>query len=81
MSYPSYNKAENLPTTGSNSTGRWKAFVHNDTSGNKKVSVQTFNGEGVTFEGIAAGTVFPIAFNTLFVESTDVADGKLLGLN
>jgi hypothetical protein len=82
MSYPSYNSVQGITSDGAtNITGRWKAFIHSDTSGNKTISLRTFNGEGVTFEGIGAGTVVPVAFNTMYAINTDVANGKLFGLN
>tara|TARA_Y100000034_G_C6768235_1_gene342583 strand:- start:18 stop:251 length:234 start_codon:yes stop_codon:yes gene_type:complete len=77
MAHPQYNSAVDIPTD-TDTTGRWKAFM---TNGTGNVSVQTFNGEGVTFEGVVAGTIYPIAFNKVFGSGTTVGNGELIGLN
>ncbi len=79
MAYPSYNSVQNI-STGSNQTGRWKGFMHTDSTA-KNISITTFNGEGVTFEGVSSNTIIPVAFNATYGAGTTVTDGKLFGLN
>jgi hypothetical protein len=81
MALPQYNSWENLTTNDGNQTGRWKAFMHTDSTAKAVQIVSTFNGEGLTFEGVAANTIIPCAFNTLGATGTTVTNGKLFGLN
>ena len=65
-------------------TGRWKGFMHTNSDGyTANVSLFTFNGEGVTFEGIPANSVIPVAFNRTNATGCvcKSSDFKLWGLN
>jgi len=65
-------------------TGRWKGFMHTNADGfTANVSLFTFNGEGLTFEGVAANSVIPVAFNRTNATGCTSASAsfKLWGLN
>jgi|TARA_Y100000296_G_C5014484_1_gene176747 hypothetical protein len=74
----------NGATAPAGSTGRWKGFMHTNLDGNTaNVSITTFNGEGLTFEGIPSNTVIPVAFNRTYATgcTSTSASFKLWGLN
>tara|TARA_Y100000310_G_scaffold321713_1_gene379721 strand:- start:413 stop:712 length:300 start_codon:yes stop_codon:yes gene_type:complete len=73
----------NGATAPAGSTGRWKGFMQTNENGNTAtVRVNTFNGEDVTFEGVAANSVIPVAFNRTYATGCTSANGfKLWGLN
>ena len=99
MAQPQYNSVQELLISGSHSgdvtlrpgltgfagsTGRWKGFMHTNADGfTANVSLYTFNGEGLTFEGIPANSVIPVAFNRTYATGCNSASAsfKLWGLN
>ena len=65
-------------------TGRWKGFMFTDPNGlTANVSIFTFNGEGLTFEGVSANSVIPVAFNRTNATGcfSNSSNFKLWGLN
>lgn len=80
MTWPALGGA----TVPAGSTGRWKGFMVSDPNGlTANVSLFTFNGEGLTFEGLAANSVIPVAFNRTYATGcvSNSPNFKLLGLN
>mgnify|MGYP003634806677 CR=1 FL=1 len=74
MAQPMYNSAVNIPTN-ADTTGKWKA-LYAGAAGDIKVDMFS----GATFT-VIAGALLPVKVTKVYNTGTDVANGKLMGLN
>ena len=80
MAQPMYNKAENIPTN-ADTTGHWKA-LYAGAAGDVKVDMFDTGGDGtgLVFTMVAGG-LLPVRVTKVYNTGTDIANGKLRGLN
>ena len=77
MAQPMYNFAEDIPTN-ADTTGNWKA-LYAGAAGDVKVDM--FGNDGPLIFTMVAGGLLPVRITKVYDTGTDIANGKLRGLN